>query len=64
MVVFERLTKVAHFIIVKSTNSTIDIAQILIKEIVSLHGVPKKIIFNRDAKFTSRIWKEFYTFLV
>jgi len=26
---------------------------------VTLHGVPKKIVSNRDVKSTSKIWKEF-----
>jgi transposase InsO family protein len=28
-------------------------------QIVSLHGVPKKIISNRGSQFTSRFWKSF-----
>jgi transposase InsO family protein len=28
--------------------------------IVSLHGVPKKIILDRGSQFTSRIWKSFH----
>jgi hypothetical protein len=28
--------------------------------IVSLHGVPKKIILDRGSQFTSRIWKIFH----
>ena len=54
MVVIEMLRKVAHFVAVKSTNSSSEVAQIFIKEIVRLHGVPKRIISNRDAKFTSK----------
>ena len=57
MVVVEKLTKEAHFIPVKSTHKTDDIAKIFMKEIFKLHGLPKAIVFDRDAKFTSNFWK-------
>lgn len=47
MVVVDKLTKSAHFIPVKSTFSAPTIAQLFLKEIVRLHGVPRKIISNR-----------------
>jgi len=54
MVFVEKLTKVAHSILVKSTYSANDVAHVFIRDIVSFHGVPKKIISDTDAKFTSR----------
>ena len=33
------------------------ITQIFLKEIIRLHGVPRKIISDKDACFTSRFWK-------
>jgi hypothetical protein len=48
MVVVEKLTKDAHFILVKL---------IYMREIVRLHGVPKEIVSNRDPKFTSNFWR-------
>ena len=53
MVVVDKLTMVAHFILVKSTYLASDVAQVFIREIVRLHGVLKKIVSDRDAKFTS-----------
>ena len=53
MVVVDKLTKAAHFIPVKSTHKTDDIANIFMKDIFKLHGLPKAIISNRDVKFTS-----------
>ena len=44
----------------KFTKSASEVAQIFIKNIVRLHGVPKKIISNRYAKFTSIFWKELF----
>jgi hypothetical protein len=57
MVVVEKLSKVAHFVPVKSTCKVIDIASIFMKEIFRLHGMPKEIISDRDTKFTSSFWK-------
>jgi len=44
MVVFDKLRKVAHFMGVKSANSASEVAQVFIKKIIRLHGVPKKNI--------------------
>lgn len=60
MVVLDGLTKVPHFILVKSMNSISEVAHILIKYIMRLHGVPKNIVSYRDAKFTSKFWKELF----
>jgi len=60
MVVVDRLTKVAHFILVKSTYSTSDVAQVFIRDIVRLNGVLKNILSDRDANFTSKFWKELF----
>ena len=57
MVVVDKLTKVAHFILVKSTHKTDDIAKIFMKEIFKLHGLAKAIVSNRYVKFTSNFWK-------
>ena len=57
MVVVEKLTKESHFIPVKSTYETGDIAKIFMKEIFKLHGLPKAIVSDRDVKFTSNFWK-------
>jgi hypothetical protein len=57
MVVVDKLSKSAHFIPVKSTCKAIDIANIFMKEIFRMHGMPKEIVSNRDTKFTSNFWK-------
>jgi len=33
------------------------LAQLYIKEIVRLHGVPSSIVSDRDPRFTSRFWQ-------
>lgn len=49
----DKLNKVAHLVAIKSTNPASEVAQIFIKEIVRLHGILKKIIFEKYAKFIS-----------
>ena len=63
MVVVNKLTKVSHFIPVKSTYKANAIANIFMKEIFKLHGFPKAIIFDKDIKFTSIFWKGLFAYL-
>jgi len=44
MIMVDRLSKVSHFIAVLSANSSSEVAQIFIREIVRLHDVSMKII--------------------
>jgi hypothetical protein len=60
MVVIDKLSKYAHFIPIKSTFKTINIAEIFMKEIFRLHGIPKMVISDRYVKFTSAFWKELF----
>jgi len=57
MVVVDKLRKASHFIPIKSTCKKTYITNIFMKEIFRLQGIPKKIISNKDAKFTSNFWK-------
>ena len=59
LVVVDRLMKYAHFMGIKKTNSTKQIAEVFCKNIYKLHGFPKIIVSDRDAKFTINFWKEF-----
>jgi hypothetical protein len=52
-VVVDRLTKVAHFIPVKTTYNSTVLAELYISWIECLHGVPKKIVSDRGTQFTS-----------
>ncbi|GJR69691.1 putative reverse transcriptase domain-containing protein [Tanacetum coccineum] len=52
-----RLTKLAHFIPTKATDSMETLTRLYIKEIVSQHGVPISIISDCKSHFTSKFWQ-------
>ncbi|GJZ64955.1 putative reverse transcriptase domain-containing protein [Tanacetum coccineum] len=56
-VIVDRLTKLAHFLPVKTTDSMEKLTQLYLKEIVCRHGVPISIISDRENKFASRFWR-------
>jgi hypothetical protein len=58
LVVVDRLTKYAHFIGVRKTYSTKQTVEIFCKNIYKLHGFPKVIVNDRDAKFKGNFWRE------
>jgi hypothetical protein len=59
-VIVDRLTKVAHFIPVKTTYSGAKLAELYMSRIVRLHGVPKKIVSDRGSQFTSKFWEKLH----
>ena len=56
-VVVENFSKATHFIPVNSTYKVVHIADIFLKEIFRLHGIPNAIISDRDVKFTRNFWR-------
>jgi hypothetical protein len=57
-VIVDRLTKVDHFIPVKTTYSGAKLAELHMSRIMCLHGVPKKIVSDRGSQFTSKFWEK------
>jgi transposase InsO family protein len=59
-VIVDRLTKVADFLPVKTKYSSAKLAELYMERIVSLHGVPKKIVSDRGTQFTSHYWQKLH----
>ncbi|GJX93923.1 putative reverse transcriptase domain-containing protein [Tanacetum coccineum] len=56
-VIVDRLTKSAHLLPMKETDSMEKLTRQYLKEVVSRHVVPVLIISDRDSKFTSHFWQ-------
>ncbi|GJR27847.1 putative reverse transcriptase domain-containing protein [Tanacetum coccineum] len=56
-VIADRLTKSAHFLPIKKTDSMEKLTQLYLKEVVFRHGIPISIISDRDSHFISRFWR-------
>jgi len=55
-VIVDKLTKCAHFLPINQKMSLDKLAELYVREIVRLHGVPASIVSDRDPRFTSRFW--------
>jgi hypothetical protein len=56
-VIIDRLTKITHFLPVKTDSPVTIYAQLYIARILGLHGVPKTIVSDRGPQFVAKFWE-------
>ncbi|GBG65742.1 hypothetical protein CBR_g52334 [Chara braunii] len=57
LVVVDRFTKHARFVLCRYAISAREVADIVFDRVVRDHGLPLSIISDRDPRFTSRFWR-------
>jgi hypothetical protein len=55
--VVDQLTKIAYFIPFKEASDAAGLAYVIMRYIISSHGLPADIISNRGNTFISKFWK-------
>ncbi|GJZ78132.1 putative reverse transcriptase domain-containing protein, partial [Tanacetum coccineum] len=58
-VIVDRLTKSAHFLLIRENDPLDKLARLYLNRVVARHGIPALIICDRDGRFTSNFWKSF-----
>ena len=53
-VIIERLTKLAHFLPIRNSDSLDKLAKLYVREIIRLHGTPVSIVSDIDPRFTTQ----------
>ena len=59
----DRLTKMVHFAPCTKEISAHQYAQLFVDNVFRLHGMLEVIISDRDPRFTSRFWTQFFQIL-
>lgn len=60
LVVIDKLTKYAHFLLLKHPFTVAQVAQVFLDGIYKMHCLPHCIISDRDKVFTSALWQELF----
>ena len=56
LVVVDVLTKMCHYIPVRKDLTAGQLAEVILREVIRLHGIPLSIVSDRGSLFTSRMW--------
>nr|GEU29956.1 reverse transcriptase domain-containing protein [Tanacetum cinerariifolium] len=58
-VIVDRLTKSAHFLLIRENDPLDKLARLYLNRIVVRHGIPASIICDRDGRYTLNFWRSF-----
>lgn len=57
LVVVDSLSKMAHFIALRISSSATEVLDLLANFVVRYHGIPRRIVSDRDPRFQSEVWR-------
>jgi hypothetical protein len=55
-VVVDRMAKFSHFFAIPTDYKAIQVVELFFREVFWLHGLPRKIVSDRDGHFISAFW--------
>lgn len=62
-VIIDHLTSMVHLVPTRITYEAKDMAEVIFDVVYKQHGLPSRIISNRDSLFTSAFWDALHKFL-
>jgi hypothetical protein len=60
MVVVDKLTRYAIYVPCSTTNTAQEVFALFMARVLGEHGIPEKIISDRDSRFTSHFWESIW----
>ncbi|PIL28086.1 hypothetical protein GSI_09840 [Ganoderma sinense ZZ0214-1] len=62
-VIIDQLTSMVHLVPTKQTYGAAEMAEVIFDHVYKLHGLPERIISDRDSLFTSIFWRTLHGLL-
>ena len=59
-ITIDLLTAMVHLVPTRQNYKVADMAEVIFDTVYKLHGLPKRIISDRDSLFTSHFWKKLH----